>query len=172
MATETLDAVAAQVAARLLERKQLVVFAESCTGGCVSAAMSRVPGISEFLCGSAVTYRNRTKSDWLGVDEKLLAEVGAVSEPVTGQMAVCVLSKTQEAQWSAAVTGHLGPAAPEGLDGIVFTSVASRLDDGTVVVVQSRSHRLISSSRASRQAESATQVLRDLCDVLSGTVLV
>jgi PncC family amidohydrolase len=172
VSTESLDAVADELAAHLVKLNHRVVFAESCTGGCVSAAMARIAGISEFLCGSAVTYRNRTKADWLGVDENLLAEFGAVSEPVTQQMAARVLSRTQEAQWSAAVTGHLGPGSPEGLDGVVFTSVACRRDDGKVVVVQSRSHRLVAASRALRQAESAAQVLRDLCDVLGGTASV
>jgi PncC family amidohydrolase len=168
VSTESLDAVAGELAARLIKLNHRVVFAESCTGGCVSAAMARVPGISEFLCGSAVTYRNRTKSDWLGVDENLLSEFGAVSEPVTRQMAVKVLAMTPEAHWGASVTGHLGPGSPDGLDGVVFTSVARRFDGGNIVVVQSRTHRLASSSRAIRQHESATRVLRDLCQLLCG----
>ncbi len=43
-----------------------IVFAESCTAGLVSATLARVPGVSAYLCGSAVTYRDEVKTAWVG----------------------------------------------------------------------------------------------------------
>lgn len=103
-----------------------VVFAESCTGGLVSATLAQVPGISEFHCGSAVVYRLDTKTKWLGIAPDLLIHPGPVSEVVARQMALSVLQQTPEADWSAAITGHLGPDAPQNMDGLVFLAVARR----------------------------------------------
>ncbi|MCA8996651.1 MAG: CinA family protein, partial [Planctomycetaceae bacterium] len=119
-----------------------VVFAESCTAGQVSASLSAIPGISEFLCGSAVTYRNGTKAAWLGISSDLLddPEVGPVSAIVAEQMCRGALDRTPEADIAVSVTGHLGPGAPAGFDGLIFigtvrrsppllTSIKSRLTD-------------------------------------------
>lgn len=105
-----------------------LVLAESCTGGLVSMALTSVPGVSEFFCGSAVTYRNDTKTQWLNVSSTDLAnpEVGPVSRQVAEQMCRGVLRKTPEAELAAAVTGHLGPQAPEGLDGVIYIAVGFR----------------------------------------------
>ena len=128
--------------AELLERSTTrVVFAESCTGGLVSASLARVPGISEFHCGSAVVYRLDTKTRWLGVSDEMLCDVGAVSAPVAQAMAVGVLERTPEAELSAAITGHLGPNAPADQDGLVFIALARRTPQGpiaTVAIYESR----------------------------------
>ncbi len=95
-----------------LERKQLkLVLAESCTGGLVAAELAKVPGVSNWLCGSAVTYRSETKSAWLGIDPAIIDRYTAVSQEVAIQMVEGVLRHTPEADISAAVTGHLGPQA-------------------------------------------------------------
>ena len=48
-------------------RANALVLAESCTGGLAAAALATIPGISRWFCGSAVTYRDQTKIDWLAV---------------------------------------------------------------------------------------------------------
>ncbi|MFN5709027.1 MAG: CinA family protein, partial [Planctomycetota bacterium] len=90
----------------LLQHGQRVVFAESCTAGLVAASLAIVPGISRCLCGSLVTYREASKTAWLGVDAQLIAAFTAVSPEVTAQMASAALQRTIEADWAAAVTGH------------------------------------------------------------------
>lgn len=113
--------------ALLLKKKHLkVVFAESCTGGMVSALLAQIPGISEHLCGSAVVYRNTTKHKWLEIPQKTLKKPGAVSAEVAIQMAVRILDKTPEADICASVTGHLGPNAPRNQDGLIYMAMASR----------------------------------------------
>jgi PncC family amidohydrolase len=114
------------VAALLKQSDKRIVFAESCTAGLVSASLARVPGISEFLCGSAVVYRIDTKAKWLGIREDVLQEPGPVSSLIASQMAEHVLALTPEADLAASITGHLGPGAPPDLDGVIYIAVARR----------------------------------------------
>lgn len=110
--------------ARILEREnRKIVFAESCTAGLVSALLAETPGISEWHCGSAVVYQVETKEQWLGIEPEILEDPGPVSEIVARKMAEAVLKKTKQANISASVTGHLGPGAPEGLDGKAFVGI-------------------------------------------------
>lgn len=144
-----------------------VVFAESCTAGLVSATLARVPGISRWHCGSAVTYREPTKHQWLGVSQQALARFSAVSEPVARQMAQGVLQKTPEADFAAAVTGHLGPGAPAELDGIIYIAIARR-QQRRVITLRVWCEKLQERTRCRRQPEAATLVLRRLRETLPG----
>lgn len=111
----------------LLEaRDRQLVLAESCTAGLISAALAHWPGISNWLCGSAAVYQSRTKHEWLGIDDTILADPnqGPVSLAVTEKLAQAVLMRTPHAMIAAAVTGHLGPGAPAELDGAAFFAIA------------------------------------------------
>ncbi len=104
-ADETLEAVVGRL---LAERSETLVTAESCTGGLVAERITRVPGSSAYFLGGAVVYTDRLKRELLGVSPELLAEHGAVSEPVARAMA----SGAREAlgaDWSLAITGIAGP---------------------------------------------------------------
>lgn len=144
-----------------------VVFAESCTAGLVAAELATVPGISQHLCGSMVTYREPSKTAWLGIQSQALQQFSAVSQQVTDAMATGALQRTNEASWSAAVTGHLGPGAPESSDGQVFITVARREPSKPAgQIVKQLALRLRSSSRTERQAEAAAAVLETLAGEL------
>jgi nicotinamide-nucleotide amidase len=125
-----------KLAAILRSKSKKIVFAESCTGGMVSALLAQIPGVSEVFCGSFVTYRQGSKQAWLGISKKSLRGDGAVSLKVTKQMALAALRRTPEADLSAAVTGHFGPGAPRGKDGRVYLAVASRAGKPVVIVVE------------------------------------
>ena len=141
----------------LARHQQKIVLAESCTGGMVSAELAKVSGVSQWHCGSAVTYRNETKMRWLGVDEQTLAQHTAVSLPVAEQMAAGVLAKTPEADIAAAITGHFGPQAPDGFDGVTFIGLAWR--QGKAISVRAEQFSLRTASRLQRQAEAVGAVL-------------
>jgi nicotinamide-nucleotide amidase len=134
-----------------------VVFAESCTGGMVAFEMTKLPGVSTVFCGSAVTYREDTKQRWLGVDGETMQSLSAVSAPVAHQMASGVLSQTPEATLAVAITGHLGPQAPQGLDGCVFVAVAKIVKGKTVAKVTQ--HQLETTTRSKRRFEATALVL-------------
>ena len=92
--------------------------AESCTGGLIIAALTDVPGSSDVVDRGFVTYSNAAKTQMLGVPEALIAEHGAVSEPVARAMAEGALARSG-ADAAVAVTGVAGPGGtalkPEGL---------------------------------------------------------
>jgi PncC family amidohydrolase len=166
-----LEQVARELGAFLLESAQVpVVFAESCTGGLVAASLTCVPGISRFLCGSAVSYREATKEHWLGISNAMLEQCSAESMIVAESMALNILERTPEAQWSTSITGHLGPNAPDERDGIVFIAVARRFDSECRLVV-SRQISLLASERVERQYEAARIVLNATREAIAKTSL-
>lgn len=126
MTERKLAASAKRVLKRLRERQIKIVLAESCTGGLVSAILTRIPGISEFHCGSAVVYQIETKTTWLRVSPSLLERCGPVSPETAAAMARGVLQVTSHAGLAASVTGYLGPTSPKGRDGLVYVAIACR----------------------------------------------
>ncbi len=142
-----------------------VVFAESCTAGLASALLAAVPGISAYLCGSWVTYREECKQAWLGIPAQLLREKSAVSAEVTGYMAREALRRTESAHVAAAITGHLGPDAAAGLDGVCYMAVAGRQAEQIYLIAQQRKV-LAQSSRTERQQEAACQLLEFVTSAL------
>jgi nicotinamide-nucleotide amidase len=102
-----------QTLARLLidearSRSLRIVTAESCTGGLVAGAICAVPGASDVLERGFVSYSNRAKQELLGVPGDLIADFGAVSEPVARMMAEGALENSN-AHLSVAITGVAGP---------------------------------------------------------------
>ncbi len=88
--------------------KLLLAIGESCTGGLLGARLTAVPDSSDVFLGGAVCYANELKVQLLGVPEALLAEHGAVSEPVVRAMAEGAVRRLG-ANIGLAVTGIAGP---------------------------------------------------------------
>ena len=109
----------------LRERGLTISAAESCTGGLVCAALTDLPGSSDYFIGGIVTYANRAKVKQLGVDQATLDRVGAVSPEVAEQMARGVKALFGS-DIALSVTGIAGPGAegpkPAGLTyvGVAF----------------------------------------------------
>lgn len=82
--------------------------AESCTGGLISAALTEIPGSSDWFERGFVTYSNRSKSELLGVSPQLIEEEGAVSMDVAVAMAEGALAHAGTIA-ALAVTGVAGP---------------------------------------------------------------
>ncbi|MBA3812412.1 MAG: CinA family protein [Caulobacteraceae bacterium] len=102
-----------QTLARLIiddarERSLRIVTAESCTGGLVAAAICAIPGASDVFERGFVAYTNRAKQEQLGVSGDLIADLGAVSEPIARMMAEGALEHSH-AHLAVAVTGVAGP---------------------------------------------------------------
>jgi len=152
--------------ARLLKTAgRKIVFAESCTGGLVSGALTKIPGISNHHCGGMVVYRNETKMAYLGIPAKLLDRPGPVSAEIAELMAINVLEMTPEADVAVSVTGHLGPHAPPQLDGRVYMAIAWRVTSrGSAPPVVKRLQCRRNESRAVRQRWVVERVL-DLLSV-------
>nr|WP_257603889.1 nicotinamide-nucleotide amidohydrolase family protein [Pseudomonas tolaasii] len=101
-----------QLAAELGRRLQVlnahVTTAESCTGGGIAEAITRIPGSSAWFEAGYVTYSNRQKTRQLGVPEELFAKVGAVSQEVVEAMVRGAQEKSL-ARFAVAVSGVAGP---------------------------------------------------------------
>ncbi len=152
-----LDEAARDVAEALAGNDKILVLAESCTGGLVAATLTRIPGVSAHLAGSMVVYQEASKMRWLGVAEETLQQFTAVSAAVAHQMATGVLRATPHAEVSASVTGHLGPDAPDGLDGVVFVGFARR-----GAPAKTWRFDLTANKRVGRQQEAAQVVLQTI----------
>jgi len=102
-----------------------VATAESCTGGLVAGAITDIEGSSAVLDRGFITYSNKAKTDLVGVPDELLAQYGAVSEPVARAMAEGALRLSQ-AHVSVAITGIAGPGggSAEKPVGLVHFAVA------------------------------------------------
>jgi len=99
---------AAEVGALLLERRETLALAESCTGGLISNWVTNTAGSSEYFLFSGVTYANDSKVKILGVSEKTLSSKGAVDEETARQMAEGT-RKAAGATYGLATTGIAGP---------------------------------------------------------------
>ncbi len=93
---------------RLRKQKLTLAIAESCTGGMLMSKLVDFAGSSQYLLGGVVSYANQIKEKILGVDSKLLAEYGAVSQEVAEAMAIGVAEKFS-ADLAVAITGVAGP---------------------------------------------------------------
>ena len=103
-----IDSLEARVAQLLKDRGLTFSAAESCTGGLIAKRITDVPGASAVFMGGVVSYTNGVKNRVLGIEQALLDEFGAVSEPVAKAMAEGVRQLTKS-DLAVSVTGVAGP---------------------------------------------------------------
>lgn len=112
---------------RLASLRKKLATAESCTGGCLAHKITNVPGASEIFVEGFVTYSNEAKTRELGVPAGLIAEHGAVSEPVARAMAEGAM-RVSGADFALSTTGIAGPGGgtAEKPVGTVFIALGIR----------------------------------------------
>jgi len=140
MITETLlPAVLVDAARKVIEQNlaigRRVSIAESCTGGLVAAALTEIPGSSEVLGCSFVTYSNETKMDLLRVSPDVLDTFGAVSIAVAWSMAQGALERSG-ADVAVAITGIAGPdggSDKKPVGTVVFARAEKGADPANIV---------------------------------------
>jgi PncC family amidohydrolase len=126
-------AAAEEVFAAFLSMGKTLATAESCTGGLLGAALTSLPGSSDFYLGGAITYSNDAKTALLGVDAEHLRTQGAVNEETARMMAQGILGRTG-AEVVVAVTGVAGPAggSPDKPVGTVFVCYSDGESEKTI----------------------------------------
>lgn len=142
------------------ERSLRIVTAESCTGGLVAGAICAIPGASDVFERGFVAYTNRAKQELLGVPGDLIADLGAVSEPVARMMAEGALENSN-AHVAVAITGVAGPGGGTPMKPVGTVHIA------TARANQALMHRAELFEEETRSGiqlaavQSALQMLRD-----------
>ncbi|MCP1620716.1 nicotinamide-nucleotide amidase [Pseudomonas sp. SLBN-26] len=121
----SLTELAARLGKALAAIKAQVTAAESCTGGGIAEAITRIPGSSAWFEAGYVTYSNAQKTAQLGVPEALFSQVGAVSREVVLAMVEGAQARSG-ARFAVAVSGVAGPdgGSPEKPVGTVWIAWA------------------------------------------------
>lgn len=142
-------------------RGVMIATAESCTGGGVAEAITRISGSSRWFERGFVTYTDIAKVEMLGVLPGTLMDFGAVSELVAAQMAMGALGHSR-ADVAVAITGIAGPSggSEEKPVGLVWIAWAHRGGDP-----QCRRF-LFRGDRAAIRRQSVEVALQGLVDLL------
>ena len=140
---------------KLIQKKLKISFAESCTGGMLSSAITSVSGSSEVFNLGLITYSNEAKIDILKVPKKIISKYGAVSNECCLSM-VKNLSKISRANISVSITGVAGPKGGTKLKpvGLVYIGIKK----GNKIVIQRNLFK--SKSRISIQKAITLKVLK------------
>lgn len=120
------ETLASAVVRLLKEKNAMLALAESCTGGLIASSLIDVPGASDVLIESAVTYANAAKVRRLGVSEETLARCGAVSEETALEMARGA-KREAGTDYALSATGIAGPGGgtEEKPVGLVWLALAT-----------------------------------------------
>ena len=93
----------------LIKKKLKISFAESCSGGLLSSAITSVSGSSKVFTLGFVAYSNQSKTKILKVPKNIIKKYGSVSKQVCLAM-VKNLSKISKTNISVSITGIAGPS--------------------------------------------------------------
>ena len=121
---ETLEAVLVRL---LIERKQTLSVAESCTGGLLAHRLTNCIGASNVFPLGLATYTDEIKTAVLGVTKETIAtDGGAVSAPVAAAMAEGA-RRVAGTDYALATTGFAGPngGTPDKPVGTMFMGLAT-----------------------------------------------
>ncbi len=162
MSEREITELARRLGASCKRRGVMVATAESCTGGGVAQAITRIAGSSAWFERGFVTYTDRAKQETLGVSHATLGAHGAVSEEVASGMAAGALAHSP-ADVAVAITGIAGPGGGSAGKpvGLVWFAWAHRVGP-----VQARRF-VFRGDRAAVRAQSVAVALRGLIDLLA-----
>lgn len=158
--TETLQD---KVVSELCNKGKRVATAESCTGGLISEAITRVSGSSEvFDCG-VCSYSNEIKHRLLGVKNETLKAYGAVSYQTATEMArgVRLLSGADIGVSTTGIAGPTGGTKDKPV-GLVYMGISTGGFDYAVK---------LDFSSAAGKSDSRIKIRRLACAAVLYTVL-
>jgi len=164
---DTDDAALARLAERvadaLTQHGQMLITAESCTGGWIAKVCTDLPGSSAWFAHGLVTYSNAAKQRLLGVKAQTLEQAGAVSRETAEAMAAGAVASSTDCL-GIAVTGVAGPSGGSVDKPVGTVCLAWSLSGG---VMHSEQARFPGDREAIRRA-SVAYALSRLLDGLNG----
>ena len=121
------DLLIQQIHQYLLNQHEYIAIAESCTGGAICSAYTRLAGTSQTFAEGFVTYSIESKVKTLNIDRQLIEKYGVVSEETAIAMARGAAIHLNSA-WGLATTGYAGPTGgtPEAPLGCVCFGLIHR----------------------------------------------
>lgn len=115
---------------QLINKKKTISAMESCTGGAFVNEITNVPGASDVLKFSAVTYSNEFKIK-MGVDEDLIDKYSVYSINVARDMSKKISDYTNS-DYGVGITGKINRVDKNnvyGSDNLIFVSIYDRDHD-------------------------------------------
>ena len=103
-----LVAIAEQIAAKLVARKETIAVAESSTGGLISASLLAVPGASAYFLGGAVVYTRDARRLLTDIPDEAMKGIRSASEPYAQLLANQIRGRFST-HWGLSETGATGP---------------------------------------------------------------
>ena len=125
----SLQALGAQVGARLKERNETIAVAESSAGGLINTALVAVPGASAYYLGGEIIYTAAARERVLGITREEMAGLRSASEAYA-QLVARRVREQLGATWGLAETGASGPTGNRYGDapGHACLAVSGRLE--------------------------------------------
>lgn len=157
-----LTSLAATVLTEARAKGLRIATAESCTGGLIAGLLTEIPGSSDVVERGFVTYSNEAKADLLGIPMALIAENGAVSEPVARAMAEGAVQHSL-AQIAVSVTGVAGPGGGTETKPVGLVHMAAAIDGGETLHEE---HRFGDIGRGQVRLKTVEAALRLLLKLL------
>src|SRR3954466_11132882 len=133
-----LVAIAEQIAARLIERKQTIAIAESSTGGLISAALLSVPGASAYFLGGGVVYTRDARRILMDISDEAMKGLRSASEPYAKLLAGQVRQRFAT-DWGLSETGAAGPTGNRYGDAAGHSCMAVAGAETTVMTLETGS---------------------------------
>ena len=115
---------------KLIKENKTISTMESCTGGGIANAITNIPGASEILMFSAVTYSNEFKIK-MGVSSEVIDKYSVYSMETAREMSKNI-SLFSESNYGLGITGKLNRVDKNnlyGLDNRVYISIYDKDND-------------------------------------------
>ncbi len=168
MFSDPLKADAEMVLAALRQRGLKIVTAESCTGGLIAGVLTESPGASDVVDRGFVTYTNEAKVAMLGVPQRLIETLGAVSREVAEAMAAGALTQSR-ADVGVAVTGVAGPGGGSAAKPVGLVHIAAARRGGRILHEECRFGAVSRSDIRQRTVAAALALVQRLVATGDGT---
>ena len=142
-----------------------ISFAESCTGGLLSASITQLSGSSSFFHSSIISYSDEAKIKILKVPKNIINKHGSVSAITSKYMAKGIYKKTKT-NLVVAITGIAGPdgGVKKCPVGLVFFTVGYKKDKKMLYKIYKKKFKNL--SRKYIQQQSVIFALDKIIEIL------